>query len=524
MSRRESSLELIKKDIHMNRIKCKSTTQMTIDNDINVPDVKPDISRIIRVNGEVKIQDIRTVNARAMLKGILLFHVLYQDTESECRLQHINGQIPFDETVNMDDACTGDNVHVKWELEGLTSDIINSRKISIRAILKLMVTASEPLQTEAAVDIDDAPHVEKKYSDRKLSEMVFDNKDIIRVKDEVMLPTGRDSISEILYEEVTPEDIEMRLISGKLSVHGSLRIFTLYKGTESGGINDYETKILFEQEVEAGGCDEDMICYATASLTDCDIQIKADDDAEDRILDIEAVFGIDIKVYRENEISILTDLYSTKDEIIPVYADTVFENVVMRNNSKIRINDRITLDDDAYPIMQICNANGSVRIDEERTNEKGIEVSGVVYVTLMYFTEGEECPAGSYTGVVPFSYLIEVPGINDDCIYEMNAAVEQLNVMVVNPRENEIKAVIGIDVIVFDRCKQAVITDYQIAERDMEAFNNMPGITGYIVKNGDTLWNIAKQFYTTVEDIKEMNDINEEVKQGQKLLIVKHVA
>ena len=71
MSRRESSLELIKKDIHMNRIKCKSTTQMTIDNDINVPDVKPDISRIIRVNGEVKIQDIRTVNARAMLKGIL---------------------------------------------------------------------------------------------------------------------------------------------------------------------------------------------------------------------------------------------------------------------------------------------------------------------------------------------------------------------------------------------------------------------------------------------------------------------
>lgn len=52
----------------------------------------------------------------------------------------------------------------------------------------------------------------------------------------------------------------------------------------------------------------------------------------------------------------------------------------------------------------------------------------------------------------------------------------------------------------------------------------MPGIIGYIVKNGDTLWNIAKQFYTTVEDIKEMNDINEEVKQGQKLLIVKHVA
>lgn len=62
-------MELIKKDIHMNRIKCKSTTQMTIDNDINVPDVKPDISRIIRVNGEVKIQDIRTVNCKGNAEG-----------------------------------------------------------------------------------------------------------------------------------------------------------------------------------------------------------------------------------------------------------------------------------------------------------------------------------------------------------------------------------------------------------------------------------------------------------------------
>ena len=29
----------------------------------------------------------------------------------------------------------------------------------------------------------------------------------------------------------------------------------------------------------------------------------------------------------------------------------------------------------------------------------------------------------------------------------------------------------------------------------------MPGITVYIVKPGDTLWDIAKKFYTTVEEI-----------------------
>ena len=38
---------------------------------------------------------------------------------------------------------------------------------------------------------------------------------------------------------------------------------------------------------------------------------------------------------------------------------------------------------------------------------------------------------------------------------------------------------------------------------------NMPGITVYIMKPGDTLWNIAKKFfYTTVEEIIQMNDLD----------------
>ena len=50
----------------------------------------------------------------------------------------------------------------------------------------------------------------------------------------------------------------------------------------------------------------------------------------------------------------------------------------------------------------------------------------------------------------------------------------------------------------------------------------MPGITVYIMKPGDTLWNIAKKFYTTVEEIMQMNDLDgDEVSSGTPLLLVK---
>jgi len=46
--------------------------------------------------------------------------------------------------------------------------------------------------------------------------------------------------------------------------------------------------------------------------------------------------------------------------------------------------------------------------------------------------------------------------------------------------------------------------------------------TTYIVKKGDTLYNISKRFNLTVEQLKELNDLSDEgIKIGQKLLLVK---
>ena len=47
----------------------------------------------------------------------------------------------------------------------------------------------------------------------------------------------------------------------------------------------------------------------------------------------------------------------------------------------------------------------------------------------------------------------------------------------------------------------------------------------YVVKPGDTLWSIAKNFYTTVEEICSLNELDgEEIQPFQPLLLVKKVA
>ena len=44
--------------------------------------------------------------------------------------------------------------------------------------------------------------------------------------------------------------------------------------------------------------------------------------------------------------------------------------------------------------------------------------------------------------------------------------------------------------------------------------------TWYVVKNGDTLWNIAKRFQISPQEIKKLNNLpNSNLAQGDKLLV-----
>ena len=59
---------------------------------------------------------------------------------------------------------------------------------------------------------------------------------------------------------------------------------------------------------------------------------------------------------------------------------------------------------------------------------------------------------------------------------------------------------------------------------DLKQLQELPGIVGYIVQEKDSLWDIAKKFHTTVENIVTTNELpGEQVKTGQRLLLVKEV-
>ena len=517
-------MELEKRSIHMNRQKCRSVLQVTIDNDINVPDVKPDIGKIIREQGEIRLQESKVANGRVLLKGEMLFHILYVDAENEYKVSHMEGAIDINEVVNLGDSCSGDSIWVQGELEDITASIINSRKISVKAIVKLAVSAEEIIDEEAVVGVTDAGDAERLMENGTVTELALCKKDIYRIKEDITIPPGRDSVEDIMFFDMILQNVETRMMGNKFGVRGDIRMFVFYRGLENDRVNSYETSVPFSGEIDCVGCDENMIAQVDIRIQERNLEVKADEDGEDRILELEAVLGLDMRVYNETDIQLLADIYSTSTEIIPEYKDTFFNNLILKNNSKAKIQERMALGADYPAILQLCNAGAYVRIDEETVVPGGIETEGVIEISVLYFTDDDGNAIGSYKNVIPFNHFIEVKNITADCVYEINPSVDQINVTVTDEREIEVKAVIALDTIVFNVSKKKKITGCQVSERNADEINKIPGMTGYIVRKDDTLWSIAKNFLTTTQSIIDMNDLeNDEIYTGQKLLLVKHI-
>lgn len=174
--------------------------------------------------------------------------------------------------------------------------------------------------------------------------------------------------------------------------------------------------------------------------------------------------------------------------------------------------------------MQIAHTEGQAKIEDIEVTENGLEIEGIIMVQILYVTSDDSVPFATLRGVIPFQQTVEVPGLNEGSEYFVEADLEQLSAMMVDSDEIEVKASVNLNILVLNRETIEVVKNVEIQPLDMERLQELPGIVGYIADGQKTLWEVAKDYATTVEDIKQVNALKtDELKRGDKLIIIKSV-
>ena len=519
-------MELIKKNIHMDRIKCKASTQITMEDDINITDSRPDVYQLIEEQGEVVIDEIRAVQDHVYIKGKLEFCVLYLSDDDVRRPASMEGSIPFDEQIYMEGVVPTDSVSVKKDLEDLSVGMINSRKLSVQALIRLGLYVEELYDEEAAVELSSNEPVEFRQKTINLASLAIQKKDIFRIREEMGLPNGYPNIFDIFWQTCKLGETQFRLSEGKLSIQGEVQLFFLYEGEgENRPVMWYEAKIPFSGVLDCQGLRERMVDDITCQIGHKELEVKADTDGEERIVGLEIVLDLDMKIYEEEQTEILSDIYGVTREMEAVAGVGKLKQLLMKNMGKTKISGRFKVAAGLPKMQQLCHSECDIQMAETKIVDEGLRITGAAAVKSLYGTGDPEVPYDSIAGTIPFSYVLEIPGISPECTYKLDSVPEDLSVTMIDADEVEVKAVLDFHGIVFSHYEEPMIQDVKVTDLDPDKLSSLPGIVAYIAREGDSLWNIGKKYYVPVSQIKDINELtSDEIHPGDKLLIVKGIS
>lgn len=517
-------MELEEKIIKKSQEKGRAFSQITLEDDYIVPDSKPDVLKVIHTQGSISFEEPKVSNQALWVNGRMNFTVLYRSDNNDWRLESVTGSIPFQEKLLVDGLEEQDNIRLSGRFEDLAASIINSRKLAVRAVVDILALAENEVSETIVTGVDSEEPFEEKVEERELLSLLYSQKDILRIRKELELPTGYPNISRVMFSCVDVRNVESYIDEKGVRIQGDAAICVIYLGEGEEPLQCYDTMMPFQGTVEGMTAEPQDICWIKVEPSVTELESRDDYDGESRVLGVDIIFDIMAKVWREEKVMVLEDIYSLCHSVTPGFEPAAFDRLLIQNQAKVRLSEQFELERDQEKIMQICCSSGNLNIERMTMEENGLFVEGILKVHILYLTNDEFLPVAYSEGYLPIEQLVEIPGTNGPIHYDLHASVEQLQVNLLDGGTYEVKAQISIGVIAFEEMEFNKVASIDVSPLDMELLQKKPGLCGYVVREGESLWDIAKNHHTTVERIVKTNDLSTKISQpGQKLVIVKEV-
>lgn len=515
----ELKTHLIRRKYH----KAEAKNQIAIGDDYSIPDGKPDIASILQKKTELQIGEVHTEKGKIKIRGALKVWVLYLAERSSEIAGCLEMEFPFDEVLYMEGASSGDNLKIDWNIDGLQINIVHPGKISVRALVTLWGNIEGTENHLITENLEEIPELFVKTDTFTVAEPVIERKDSYRIRDEVVLPVNKPNVQRVLWKNLQVRGLDVRMQEGRLAIKGEALFFVVYEGEEeTSSLQWLEQTIPFHGTLDVTGLTSEMFGVPEIEISRQDIELKPDYDGEMRMFQIEIMLDIHMHIYEERTCQVLKDAYSTKEQLKLQSQEITYERMRMCNQTKCRVSGLEKIDSDVN-ILQILGHQAKLLGKSSKVTEQGIFQEGILEVQILYVTSSDRRPFGAATVLVPYSQMIEISEIDKNDQWKVAETLEQVSISMPDSDQLEVRGVINLNVCVMQQCRLQNIIGITAEEYDLEEYKKRPGMIIHFVQPKETLWSIAKENRSTIEDIKKLNDLTiEEIMPGQKLLLLKN--
>ncbi len=517
--------ELIKEKIVLDRKIGEENIQIMTDGDIIVPDVKPDVSKILQCKGDVILENVNISEDKINFNCKIECEILYLADGIDGTLHSMTATLMTEEFINLEGITKDMRADLECELIHIDCKLLNGRKLYLKAVSEVKAKAEAVISNDIVTSINGVEEIQIQKSKLNISRVVENKKDKIIIKEEITVPSGKANVKEILFCNVNIADKECRISDGVVNIKGTLMISTLYKGELDETVIEFmEHEIPFNGQIDVAGCNDGMFGDAVLKLEKQYLQIHADEDGEQRVIELELEIGAKLLVMNTEEIEVVEDAYCINKKLVLNRENIKYPQLICKNKNQSSVKETVVLDEELEEIMQIYNVNGKAKIEDIKIIDDKIIAEGIINVDMLYIAKSDTAPLCSFEQIVPFRQVIEARGVRNDMNVDVDLSIEHISFNMLSTTETEVRFILDFGVWVRAETEVELIVEANIEEFDKEELEEAASANIYVVQPNDTLWKIAKKYNAGIDEIMEMNELEDDkINIGQKLLILKKI-
>ena len=516
-------VELVKESITSDLVIGQDMTQTIIEGDILVPDSKPDIARVISVDGLIQMTKKEVAENKIGVEGNIKFKILYVSDKGEEPLYCIDSSTVFKQSIPLQGVTSKMRPEVNVDIEHIDFKINNERKIAVKAVINLEGKAVLENKKEITKDVAGLEDIEVLKKQISYTELVGDNTSEALIKDTFELDEDVVGIKEVLKWNASVIEKETKVTDDKVIIGGALYVEVFYlTEEEESTLSIIKREIPFTHFVEVPNAYGDMKYKLKLSVDELYTDVKENLQGERKILEIEAISKVNVKVMDTQVMELVVDAYSPSRKLkIQKEQIELKENIGMNRAHMIV---RESLDKPAtHPdLHRLFSIHAKPILTDYNVIEDKTVIEGVLETNVIYASEEGLQPLYSFSHEIPFRHFVDIDGLKEGMETNVDIFVEQIDYDILNDDQVDIRVNIGATCEAYkiksiESIKQIEETDelYSTAEK--------PSLTLYFLQTGDTLWNVAKKYNTTIRQIVESNAIEDQdaIKPGDYIIIEK---
>ena len=500
-----------KENLCINKLVSSKKEIIFVEKDMIVPDAKPDILSTICTSGIVCLYKAELQDEKLRMDGALNTYIMYLSENGEDKVRGINTTLDFSENISIPNAKEGMNLKLDVKIKSIEAKVINGRKISIKATLEVAADVYDNEEIEIVNNVEDDDNVQILKEDLNVNSLVGIGETKIYAKETIPVQ-DIDNIAEILKANLTIGDRDVKISYNKVlsKAEGKLKIMYL---TEDNRIGCVTGQIPLVGFIDIPNVAEGNICNTNYEIKNIVIKPNA---AEEHSINVEIEVVVKCMVYEEKQINLIQDMYSPCNNLsfnkkqVNTMINTKKISDIKKIREKININDienKNLIDVDIYP-----NLSSEGRMNNPNQFDGELECN----FTFIDGNMGVE----QKNIKIPFEYTVQNMPNNCNSDFEMQISNEDFVIQ----EGGDINCNIDMEIMSTLSENRSLNLIDEVEKDDEPNSDQDYSVVVYIVKKGDTLWNIAKRFRTTVDFIARTNGIEDEnqIQVGQKLYIPRY--